>query len=39
MEKANQTSIDTANLFENIIGALSVEDDLIENEQLSEQAG
>lgn len=37
MEKANQTSIDTANLFENIIGALSVEDDLIENEQLSEQ--
>ena len=37
MEKANQTSIDTANLFENIIGALSIEDDLIENEQLSEQ--
>lgn len=37
MEKAKHTGIDTANLFENIIGALSVEDDLIENEQLSEQ--
>lgn len=37
IEKINHTNIDTANLFENIIGALSVEDELIESEQLSEQ--
>lgn len=37
IEKNSHTTIDTANLFENIIGALSVEEDLIETEQLSEQ--
>ena len=37
IEKINHTNIDTAHLFENIIGAFSVEDELIESEQLSEQ--
>ena len=36
-EKNNHVAIDFANLFENIIGELSFEDDLIANEQLSEQ--
>ncbi len=36
-EKSNHTAIDSANLLENIIGALSVEDDLIATEQLNEQ--
>ncbi len=33
----NHTTIDSTNLFEDIIGALSIEDDLIETEQISEQ--
>lgn len=37
IEKHNHTSIDTQDLFENIIGVLSVEDELITNEQYSEQ--
>lgn len=37
IEKHNHTSIDTQNLFENIIGVLSVEDELITTEQYSEQ--
>lgn len=37
IEKTNYTSIDTSNLFENIIGALSIEEDLIENEKLTKQ--
>jgi RNA polymerase sigma factor (sigma-70 family) len=37
IEKHNHTSIDTQNLFENIIGVLSVEDELISTEQYSEQ--
>lgn len=36
-EKNNHTAIDSAGLFENIIGELSFEDDLIANEQLTEQ--
>ncbi len=36
-EKNNHVAIDYANLFENIIGELSFEDDLISNEQLNEQ--
>ncbi|HAO48307.1 MAG TPA: hypothetical protein DCR35_02750 [Runella sp.] len=36
-EKNNHSPIDSAGLFENIIGELSFEDDLIANEQLSEQ--
>ena len=37
IEKHNHTSIDTQDLFENIIGVLSVEDELITTEQYSEQ--
>jgi RNA polymerase sigma factor (sigma-70 family) len=37
IRKNNHTKIDSSNLFEDIIGALSIEDDLIESEQLSEQ--
>lgn len=37
IEKHNHTSIDTQDLFENIIGVLSVEDELITSEQYSEQ--
>ncbi len=37
IRKNNHTKIDSTNLFEDIIGALSIEDDLIESEQLSEQ--
>ncbi|GAB3505669.1 RNA polymerase sigma factor [Emticicia fontis] len=37
IEKHNHTSIDTQDLFENIIGVLSVEDELISTEQYSEQ--
>ncbi len=37
IRKNNHTKIDSTNLFEDIIGALSIEDDLIELEQLSEQ--
>lgn len=37
IKKNNYTKIDSTNLFEDIIGALSIEDDLIETEQLSEQ--
>lgn len=37
IRKINHTKIDSTNLFEDIIGALSIEDDLIESEQLSEQ--
>jgi RNA polymerase sigma factor (sigma-70 family) len=37
IEKNKHTTIDSAYLFENIIGALSVEDDIITSEQLSEQ--
>jgi RNA polymerase sigma factor (sigma-70 family) len=36
-ERNNHTAIDSAGLFENIIGELSFEDDLIANEQLTEQ--
>lgn len=36
-EKNNHAAIDSAGLFENIIGELSFEDDLIANEQLTEQ--
>lgn len=37
IDKHNHTSIDTQDLFENIIGVLSVEDELITSEQYSEQ--
>lgn len=37
IEKHNHTSIDTQDLFENIIGVLSVEDELITTEQYSQQ--
>lgn len=37
IEKNKHTTIDSAHLFENIIGVLSVEDDIITSEQLSEQ--
>ena len=37
IEKHNHTSIDTQDLFENIMGVLSVEDELITTEQYSEQ--
>lgn len=37
IKKNNHTKIDSTNLFEDIIGALSIEDDLIETEKLSEQ--
>ncbi|MEI7583069.1 sigma-70 family RNA polymerase sigma factor [Runella sp.] len=36
-EKNNHTAIDSADLFENIIGELSFEDDLIADEHLTEQ--
>lgn len=36
-EKTSHSPIDSAGLFENIIGELSFEDDLIANEQLTEQ--
>lgn len=37
IEKNKHATIDSAHLFENIIGVLSVEDDIITSEQLSEQ--
>ena len=37
IEKTNHTSIDTTNLFENIIEALSGEEEFIENEHLTMQ--
>lgn len=36
-EKSNLTIIDSANLLDNIIGALSIEDDIISTEQYSEE--
>ena len=37
IKKNKYTEIDSTNLFEDIIGALSIEEDLIETEQMSEQ--
>lgn len=37
IENNNHTAIDSADLFENIIGGLSFEDDMIADEQLTEQ--